>query len=129
MIVTIVRFEPAAPMTLDDARARFGANAPRYLEIPGLLWKAYLLSEDGTTVGGTYWWRDRASAEALFTDEWREGVTAKYGRPPTIEWFAAPVVADGRAGVIRVVAPPETTVPETTVPETTVPDGNETREG
>ena len=58
------------------------------------------LGEDGTVVGGVYWWRDRVSAEARFGEGWRAGVTAKYGAPPTIEWFDAPVVVDNRTGSV-----------------------------
>ncbi len=93
-------------MTVEEARERFGTNAHTYLDVPGLLWKAYLLSDDGLTVGGNYWWRDRASAEAAFNDGWLAGVAEKYGAPPTIEWFDAPVVVDPRFDMVRVDAPP-----------------------
>ncbi|MEM7272126.1 MAG: monooxygenase [Actinomycetota bacterium] len=120
MIVTVVRFraptEPGPALTVDQARERFGANATSYLDVPGLLWKAYLLAEDGRTVGGTYWWVDRASAEAKFNDGWRAGVTEKYGAAPTIEWFEAPVVVDARFDMVRVEAPPAR-VATTTEPE------------
>lgn len=107
--MTIVRFAPdpdADELTVAEARDRFGTNAVDYLDVPGLLWKAYLLGEDGRTVGGTYWWADRASAEAKFNDGWLAGVTKKYGAPPTVEWFDAPVVVDARFDVVRVTAPP-----------------------
>ncbi len=107
--MTIVRFEAdqdADELTVDGARTQFGTNAVDYLDVPGLLWKAYLLGEDGRTVGGTYWWADRASAEAKFNDGWLAGVTEKYGTPPTVEWFDAPVVVDARFDVVRVEAPP-----------------------
>lgn len=111
MIVTIVRFpvsesEPGDFLTVQDARERFGTNAHTYLDVPGLLWKAYLLSEDGRTVGGTYWWADRSSAEAKFNSGWLAGVTEKYGTPPSVEWFEAPVVVDPRFNTIRVDPPP-----------------------
>lgn len=109
--MTIVRFPTAVdgdtqPLSVDEARSRFGANAHTYLDIPGLLWKAYLLSEDGSTVGGTYWWSDRASAEAAFNADWLAGVTEKYGAVPSVEWFDAPVVVDTRFDTVRVDAPP-----------------------
>jgi hypothetical protein len=107
VIVTIVRFpERAEPVDHDEARSRFGANAASYLDVPGLLFKAYLRSDDGRRLGGVYWWRDRASAEARFDDGWRQGVTEKYGAPPEIEWYDAPVVVDGRAQVVRTDPPP-----------------------
>lgn len=105
MIVTIVRFPPSDPVSLDEARAKFGNNASDYLAVPGLLWKAYLRSEDGTRVGGAYWWRDRASAEAKFNDGWRAGMIEKYGAEPTIEFMDAPVVVDAVSQVIRVEPP------------------------
>jgi hypothetical protein len=105
MVVTIVRFPSPEPVSSDEARRRFGANAASYLEVPGLLWKAYLRSDDGTTVGGVYWWRDRSSAEAKYNGEWRAGMVAKYGAEPRIDWFEAPVVVDALAQVVRVEAP------------------------
>lgn len=111
--MTIVRFPPEAaeaentgPLTVDQARDRFGTNAHTYLDVPGLLWKAYLLSDDGLTVGGTYWWSDRASAEAKFNAGWLAGVTKKYGAAPTVEWFEAPVVVDARFNIVRIDPPP-----------------------
>lgn len=117
--MTIVRFEPgqeAEQLTVDEARTQFGNNATTYLDVPGLLWKAYLLGDDGRTVGGTYWWTDRESAEAKFNDGWLAGVTKKYGRPPTVEWFEAPVVVDARFDVVRVEAPPAKARPTETAP-------------
>lgn len=105
MIVTIVQFTLAEPVALDEARSRFGANATSYLDVPGLLFKAYLRSEDGSRAGGVYWWTDRASAEAKFDQSWLAGVTEKYGSAPTIEWFDAPVVVDPVIGVVRVDPP------------------------
>jgi hypothetical protein len=105
MIVTVVRFTLPDPIDNDTARATFGTNASSYLDVPGLLWKAYLRSDDGRVAGGVYWWADRASAEAKFSEGWRVGVTEKYGSPPTIEWFDAPVVVDPIQQIVRVDAP------------------------
>ncbi len=110
MLVTIVRFKRAEPATDDVARAAviadFTSDASLQLQVPGLLWKAYLFSEDGMTVGGTYWWRDRASAEAALDARWLAEVSDVHGQTPDIEWFEAPVVVDGLRGSIRVTAPP-----------------------
>lgn len=105
MIVTVVRFELPTPISVDDARERFGANAAQYLTVPGLLFKAYIRSEDGQIAGGVYWWTDRASAAAKFNDGWRAGMQAKYGADPSIEYFDAPVVVDAVDGMIRVEPP------------------------
>lgn len=105
MIVTVVRFALTTPVSLDEARTQFGANAASYLDVPGLLFKAYLRGDDGTMAGGVYWWADRASAEAKFNDGWLAGVTSKYGSPPQIDYFDAPVIVDALRGVIRTEAP------------------------
>ena len=107
MMITIVRFPSAQPVTFEEARDRFGANAASYLDVSGLLWKAYLRSEDGTRVGGVYWWANREAAEAKYNAGWRAGMTEKYGADPEIEWFEAPVVVDAISQVLRVDAPPE----------------------
>ena len=41
MIVTIVTFELAAPVSLAEITKTFQATAPKYREIPGLLRKNY----------------------------------------------------------------------------------------
>ncbi len=105
MIVTVVRFTLPQPVGLDEARTQFGANAAAYLDVPGLLFKAYLRGDEGATAGGVYWWADRASADAKFNDDWRAGVTEKYGTSPTIEYFDAPVVVDAQQQVIRTEPP------------------------
>ena len=42
MIVTIVTFELAAPVSLAEITKTFQATAPKYREIPGLLRKNYI---------------------------------------------------------------------------------------
>lgn len=107
MVVTIVKFPPTADsITVDEAREKFGGNAESYLGVPGLLFKAYVRSEDGHQVGGVYWWSDRASAEAKYNKDWQAGMLAKYGSLPDIEYLDAPVVVDPRAGAVF-TEPPE----------------------
>jgi len=106
LYVTVVRLvDLAEPVSPEQAADLFGQNASRYLDVPGLLFKAYLRAADGTMTGGVYWWADRASAEAKFNDGWRQGLTEKYGRAPIVEWFDAPVVVDPRSGEV-ITEPP-----------------------
>ncbi|NNF55452.1 MAG: monooxygenase [Acidimicrobiales bacterium] len=104
MIVTIVRFPTSATASLDAATQMFAGSAATYLEVPGLLGKIYLRAEDGS-VGGVYWWTERHHAEGKFTQEWRNGVTEKYGAPPIVEFFDAPVVVDSILGAVRTETP------------------------
>jgi hypothetical protein len=87
MILTHVKFALAKPMALDEAKAIFERTAPKYKGREGLLRKTYLLSEDGLTAGAVYLWKDRASAERCYTDDWRKMVTevSFYHAPITVE--------------------------------------------
>ena len=94
MIVAIVRFPVPGGLTLDAARDVFTASAPSYRGMPGLHRKYYLRTEDGTGAGGVYLWESRAAAEAVYTDEWRERLTERYGAPPQVEFLDCPVIVE-----------------------------------
>ena len=100
MITTRVQFTLPQPMTRDEARRVFHSTAPKYRGLPGLVRKYYIVSDDGRTGGGVYLWKSRADAQAVFNDEWRATVTARYGSPPSLSWFETPVVVDNVADVI-----------------------------
>ena len=102
MIVTIVTFELAAPVSLSEITKTFQATAPKYRDVPGLLRKNYWLSEDGRRAGGVYVWATRADADRLYTDARKAFVIEKYGKPPTIEYLHSPVMVDNREGSISV---------------------------
>lgn len=94
MITTITTFQLPEPISREQARTLFLSTAPKYLGLPGLLRKCYVLSEDGRTAGGIYLWHSRTAAEALYTEEWRTFVRGKYGTEPTLSYFDSPVIVD-----------------------------------
>ncbi len=94
MIMALVQFELEHPVSLDAATEMFEGSAPKYDGLPGLKRKHYLRSEDGRTVGGAYFWESRSAAEAVYSDDWKDFVTDKYGAPPVIIYFDNPVVVD-----------------------------------
>ena len=94
MIVAVVNFDLPAPLTTDEARAMFEASAPSYQNVDGLLRKHYLLAEDGRSAGGVYLWENRDKAEALYDQDWRDRVTARYGSPPKVSYFDSQVTVD-----------------------------------
>ena len=100
MITTITTFRMPKPLTREEARRVFLTTAPRYRDVPGLVRKAYVLSEDGATAGGVYLWKSRADAEAMYTPSWRAFVRKKYGSDPSIMYFESPVVVDNVRGEI-----------------------------
>ncbi len=104
MILTIVRFPGTSTSNIDEAAEIFAESAARYLDVPGLIGKAYLRADDGT-VGAVYWWTNRADAEARFNPGWVEGVTEKYGSPPVVEFCDTPIVVENVTGTIRTSPP------------------------
>jgi diaminopimelate decarboxylase len=94
MIVAIVRFPVPGGLTPEAARDVFAASAPAYRALPGLHRKYYLRTEDGTGAGGVYLWESRDAAEAVYTDEWRERLTERYGAAPDVEYLDCPVIVE-----------------------------------
>jgi hypothetical protein len=102
MILALVRFALPQPIDLAEAERRFLSSAPKYLALPGLLRKHYVLADDGSRAGGVYLWESRAAAEAVYTGEWRARVAELYGAEPEILWFDSPVTVDNGEGTIGV---------------------------
>ena len=98
MITAIVQFQLPKPVSLDEATCMFESTAPKYLNLPGLIRKYYLRSEDGRTAGGVYLWESRQAAEKVCSGEWRERVAKFYGNAPQVTYFDTPVIVDNLAG-------------------------------
>ena len=97
MIIVFTKFTLPKPITREEARSIFLSTAPKYRGVQGLVRKHYVLSEDGVTVGGVYFWNSRPEAEAMYTDSGRSFVREKYGSDPTVTYFESPVVVDNVA--------------------------------
>lgn len=78
MITALVQFKLPQPVTREKARELFSATAPRYREVPGLIRKYYLLSQDGGSAGGVYLFESREDAERLYSAEWKKTVQERY---------------------------------------------------
>jgi len=98
MITTVVQFVLSHPVTLEEASKMFESTAPRYRNLPGLVRKYYVRSEDGRRVGGIYFWETKAAAEKCFNGEWQTRVRLLYGGEPQITYFETPVIVDNLAG-------------------------------
>ena len=100
MITVTVTFRLPSPINLADMTRLSLGTAEKYRKIPGLLRKYYVRSEDGATVGGIYLWKNRAAAEALYTEDWRKVVQAAYGAAPSVTYFDCAVVVDNLSGEV-----------------------------
>ena len=94
MITAITTFRLPKPITRDEARRIFLSTAPKYQDVPGLVRKVYIVSQEGDTAGGIYLWNSRAEAEAMYTESWKVFVREKYGTDPSVTYFDSPVVVD-----------------------------------
>jgi hypothetical protein len=94
VIIAMTTFALPKAITRDEARSIFLSTAPKYRGVAGLFSKHYVLSADGATAGGIYFWNSRPEAEAVYSDSWRSFVREKYGTEPTVTYFESPVVVD-----------------------------------
>ena len=101
MITTLVQFQVGGSDQIEAIKKAFADSVPRYQQVPGLLRKYYLISDDATRAGGVYLWKSRENAEALYTDEWKQMIRDKYGSDPVISFFESPVIVDNEYGVIH----------------------------
>jgi len=97
MIAVICEFGLPNDFTPEKARAVFKDSTGKFENMPGLIHKYFLLSEDGKAAASVYLWKSRTPAEAFFTEEWKEFMVGKYGHRPTVTFFECPVVVDNRA--------------------------------
>ena len=90
-VVTLVEIPIPDGVTNDLLHAGFAGAEPEYRNVPGLLRKHFVFS-DNSTFGGVYLWDDKSSADAWFNDTWRSRILERYGHPAVIERFAAPIL-------------------------------------
>ncbi|MCW9033795.1 MAG: YdhR family protein [Rhodospirillales bacterium] len=96
MIITVVNFSLPEGMSNEEAAKLFEASVPRYQDLPGLRRKHYLLGQDNKTGvgGGVYLWDSREAAEAVYNEEWRKGIEARFGATPTVDYYDTPVTVE-----------------------------------
>ncbi len=82
-----------------------GLDRPRIIEVarqartmfeglPGLAFKFFTLDEKGQQAMNFYVWESTEAAEAFFTEELRERVTALYGASPLINFLEIAEMVD-----------------------------------
>jgi hypothetical protein len=91
-IVTIPTPPGISRPMLDDA---FKQAVPVYEKIPGLIRKYFIVN--GDSFGGMYLWKNRAAAEAWYSDAWRAKAKATYGSEPQLTYFDTPVQIENLA--------------------------------
>ena len=103
MIVTQTRFKLSSEFTSEHARQVFADAGPKFLGMPGLVRKYFMLTEEGDTASSIYLWENRTYPEAFFTEEWYAFIEEKYGHRPTVAFFQCPVIVDNLTDQIIVI--------------------------
>lgn len=101
MITAIVRYALPPEIDKKGCRDHFLKIAPGFQTIPGLIRKQFIWN-DGGIAGGVYQWDSRAAAEAFYQGPWLEGIIARYGNAPLIEYFETFAVTDNLSGEVIV---------------------------
>ena len=103
MITAIVLYDLPKSIGLEECREHFTKIAPDFLKAPGFVRKQFICRKEGDIAGGVYMWESQAAAEAFYTGPWRDGIRARYGNDPRIEYFETVALTDkasGKAGGI-----------------------------
>jgi hypothetical protein len=96
------RYRPH-PIGLEECRAHFTKIAPDFLQARGFVRKQFICRKEGGVAGGVYMWETQQAAEAFYTGPWRDGIRARYGNDPKIQYFETVALTDkasGKAGAI-----------------------------
>ena len=100
MFISIVQIDLPEGITHDGLEEGFLISGRRYVDIPGLLRKYYLL-KDGAVTGGIFVWKSYKYALAGYADpEWKKLIWGKYRTQPKISYFNVLVVVDNALDAI-----------------------------
>ena len=100
LYISIVEIDLPEGIILDALEEGFLISGRRYVDVPGLLRKYYLLKDDSVT-GGIFVWKSYKYALAGHADpEWKKLIWDKYRTQPKISYFNVPVVVDNVLEVI-----------------------------
>lgn len=91
-VVVSIATPPGA--TRAQIEAGMAKSVPLYANMPGLIRKYFTIGEG--SFGGVYLWKNRAAAQAWFTDAWKAKAQATYGSAPQIAYCDVPIQLDGK---------------------------------
>jgi hypothetical protein len=98
MITAVVLYDLPESIGLEECRRHFTMIAPDFLKAPGFVRKQFICEREGRVAGGVYMWESQQDAEKFYTGPWREGIRARYGNDPRIQYFETVALADKASG-------------------------------
>jgi hypothetical protein len=94
--VSITQFPLPEGLTLEALSQGFEEVAPNLAQVPGLVHKSFLVSQDLRRAGGSYLWESEEQARSFSEHMLRDLIRHRFGVECTIEYFHAPVLVEGR---------------------------------
>lgn len=94
MITALVLYDLPPHIDREACRRHFLKIAPDFLGVPGFIRKQFIQDVGSNVAGGSYIWRDLASAKAFYNGPWLEGIRQRYGCEPRITYFETCAIAD-----------------------------------
>jgi hypothetical protein len=99
MITAIVLYDLPEEIGREACRAHFMKIAPDFLGVPGFIRKQFIHDINGRVAGGSYLWKDLASAKAFYSGSWLEGIRQRYRCEPRISYYETFAIADQATGL------------------------------
>ena len=103
MITAVVTFKIPPGTTRAQWLEHIKSISTRFQNVPGLIRKQFLYSDEGIA-GGVYLWETREAAEALYAGAWRENLRKIADADPDIAWYDTQIVVDNERQEIEVAA-------------------------
>lgn len=94
MITVVTRFKLPAGVSAEKVHAAFTEAAPHFRNVPGLVRKQFLHSEDCRTGGGVYLWNDEAAARSFMSEQVVPMIRKRFQVEPVVEYFHSPVIVE-----------------------------------
>jgi hypothetical protein len=97
MITAIVRYKLPAHIGRAECLEHFHKIAPGFAGVKGLIRKQFIWRENGVA-GGVYQWETLADAKAFYGGAWLDGIRARYGADPEIEFYTTFAITENPGG-------------------------------
>lgn len=81
MIAATIRYILPAGTDWDATRSLLQERANLYVDMPGLISKAFLFDPQTREYGGNYVWEDRAALDAFLSSEMFKAAVKRFGTP------------------------------------------------
>jgi len=105
MITATVRYKLPPHIDYAACREHFHQIAPGFREVKGLISKHFIWSTSGWA-GGVYQWKTLDDAMDFYAGPWFDGIVARYGMQPQIEFYEVFAVTDNARGTVELFEEP-----------------------